>query len=54
MSRSWAAARLLPEITVCMPNQTTQQGDLQGKRRYGSDGTRTRARRIELPGTSLA
>jgi len=33
--------RLLPEITVCMPNETTEHANLQVKLKDGSDGTRT-------------
>jgi hypothetical protein len=53
ISRNQAAAPLLPEITISMPNETTQQADLQGKRRDGSDGTRTRDLRRDRPVMAL-
>jgi hypothetical protein len=52
-SQKPAAARLLPGIAVAVPIQTTQQADLQGKRRDGSDGTRTRDLRRDRPVLAL-
>jgi hypothetical protein len=49
MSRIQAAARLLPGISVCTPNETTRHVNLQGERLDGSDGTRTRHLRRDRP-----
>ena len=38
MSQNQAAPRLLPEIAVTVPIETTQQVDLQGKRGTGATG----------------
>jgi hypothetical protein len=48
-SRDLGAARLLPDIASSAPNKATEDADLQGKRRDGSDGTRTRDLRRDRP-----
>jgi hypothetical protein len=49
ISQNHAAARLLPEIPVYVPTETTEDVNLQVKRRDGSDGTRTRDLRRDRP-----
>jgi hypothetical protein len=43
------AARLLPDIALHLPNETTEDADLQAVSKNGSGGTRTRDLRRDRP-----